>query len=64
MVLKPLQKEFLQIKDQESLLLPVLNKDFKIIHKKQVINIYSIDLGINLDFEVIELEPDLDVKLQ
>ena len=61
MVLKPLQKEFLQIKDQESLLLPVLNKDFKIINKKQVINIHSIDLNINLDFEVIELEPDLDV---
>ena len=61
MVLKPLQKEFLQIKDQESLLLPVLNKDFKIINKKQVINIYSIDLNINLDFEVIALEPDLDV---
>ena len=62
MILKPLQKEFLQIKDQESLLLPVLNKDFKIIHKKQVINIYSIDLNINLDFEVLELEPNLDVN--
>jgi hypothetical protein len=61
MVLKPLQKEFLQIKDQESLLLPVLNKDFKIIHKGQIITIHSIDLNIDLDFEVLELEPDLEV---
>ena len=62
MVLKPLQKEFLQIKDQESLLLPVIiNKDFKIIHKGQLIKIHSIDLSIDLDFEVLELEPDLDV---
>lgn len=61
-VLEPKQKEFLEIKDQESLLLPVLNKDFRTLHKDQTIRIYSFELEKELEFKIIEINPlDSDI---
>ena len=61
-VLEPKQKEFLEIKDQESLLLPVLNKDFRTLQKDQTIRIFSFELEKELEFKIIEINPlDSDI---
>lgn len=56
-VLEPKQKEFLSIKDQENLLLPALNRDFRTLHKDQSIRIYSFEIAKELEFKIIEISP-------
>jgi len=56
-VLEPKQKEFLSIKDQENLLLPALNRDFRTLHKDQSIRIYSFEISKELEFKIIEISP-------
>lgn len=57
-VLKPHQKEFMLIKDQEKLLLPELNTHFRTLNLGQKLSIYSHDLDMDLLFTVEKIIPD------
>jgi len=60
-VLEPQNKEFLLVKNQETLLLPTINKDFRILNINQEFSIFSTDLNQDLTFKLIDMEPKVDI---